>query len=295
MKPRISLPPALEGIPFTNAEAREHGVGRGRLTASDLESPFRGVHMAAGRSTSIDALCAGLAKRVPKEAFFVGLTAARLWGAPLPRWAESQPLHVAVSSGTAPTGRGVRGSVRRTVPELVTTLRGHRLSRASTTWVDLASELPLRDLVAVGDYLVHRRCPLTTRSAIAEEIESSAGRRGMKLARAAWDLLDEGAESRKESHLRVLLVTGGIGQFQANAWIVTADGYRYRGDLVDPVRRIVIEYQSAFHHDSERQEADMIRRSRLQADGWIVIEVSRLDLRHASDLLARIRRTLALR
>ncbi|MDO7880922.1 hypothetical protein [Antiquaquibacter soli] len=178
---------------------------------------------------------------------------------------------------------------------MITTIHGIRVTSPAATWVDIAAELSLRDLVAVGDHFIFGGRPLTSRAALQDEILARTGQRGVKRARAAWDLLDEGSESRRESHLRVLLVSNGLGQFQSNVWVATSDGHRYRGDLVDPARKIIIEYQSAFHHDPQRQQADMVRRSRLQADGWIVIEVSRRDLDHATDLLDRIRRTLARR
>lgn len=174
-------------------------------------------------------------------------------------------------------------------------MRGHRLTTPDQTWVDLASELTLPDLVAVGDYFIHHARPLANRTELASAIERAAGRRGVKQARVAWDLLDERAESRKETHLRVLLRSHGMGQLEANIWIVTRDGHRYRADLADRERKIVLEYQSAFHHDPARQQRDMVRRSRLQADGWVVIEVSQWDLDHPHDLLTRIRNTLALR
>lgn len=295
MTRRTALPRELLHSAFTTREAVEVGIGRGRLRGADLESPFRGVHVGIDHAASLELLCSGLAKRVTGEAFFVGVTAARLWGAPLPRWAESGPLHVGVFSGTAPTGRGLRGSIRDLEPHFVVTLRGHRVTTPDQTWIDLAGTLGMPDLVAVGDYFIHHARPLTTRSGLASAIERAQGRRGVKRARIAWDLLDERAESRKETHLRVLLTSHDLGPFEANIWIATRDGHRYRADLADRRRKVIIEYQSAFHHDPVRQQRDMVRRSRLQADGWVIIEVSQWDLDHPHDLLTRIRNTLALR
>ncbi|MDZ4045477.1 MAG: hypothetical protein U1E32_06820, partial [Rhodoglobus sp.] len=56
--------------------------------------------------------------------------------------------------------------------------------------MDLASELTMPDLVAVGDYFIHHARPLANRTGLAFAIERAAGRRGVKQARIAWELLD---------------------------------------------------------------------------------------------------------
>ncbi len=295
MSARIPLPDELQNRSFTTQEALTLGVGRGRLAGRDITSPFRGVHLSASGSASLEELCRGLSRRVGPRAFFAGITAAKLWDAPLPRWCDDERVVVAIRGGTAPVGRGVRGRALAMPDDDITFLGDLPLTTPSRTWLDLASDLSLPDLVAVGDFFIHHRHPLTSRDALITRVADGVGRRGIRVARVAIELLSERSESRKETHLRVLLTSHGIGPLEANYWVVTSSSHRYRLDLADVAHKIAFEYQSAFHHDPERQQADMVRRSRLQADGWIVIEVSQWDLNNPSDLIARVRATLAQR
>ena len=58
---------------------------------------------------------------------------------------------------------------------------------------------------------------------------------------------------------------------------------------------MVIEYQSRFHESPVDFRTDMTRISRLEADGWVVIQVNADDLDDPGELLARISRVLASR
>jgi very-short-patch-repair endonuclease len=74
--------------------------------------------------------------------------------------------------------------------------------------------------------------------------------------------------------------------------IRTSGGHAYRGDLVIPSRKVVIEYQSRFHESPVDFRKHMTRISRLEADGRVVIQVNADDLDDPEELVARIRRVL---
>jgi very-short-patch-repair endonuclease len=78
-----------------------------------------------------------------------------------------------------------------------------------------------------------------------------------------------------------------------NLPIITSGGYKYRADIAMPVKRVIVEYQSLLHMTPERYRADMTRRSRLEADGWFVIEVNAQDLADPGELVSRVTRVLA--
>ncbi|MGX5680998.1 DUF559 domain-containing protein [Schumannella luteola] len=294
MSPRVPLPPALTSRAFTAQEAANHGLGRRRLDGADLRSPARGIWVSADVELTADMLARAVLSRLP-GAFACDLTAAAIWGAPLPQWCTAEPLNVARPSGRAPTGRGIRGRVLAVAPHEIVVRSGIRVSSPARTWLDLGSRLALRDLVAVGDHLLHHRSPVVLLGQLSDAVDQHPGSRGIRRLRAALPLLCDRSESRRETHLRLLLVRAGIGAIQVNYWITTSSGHRYRADFAVPGAKIAIEYQGEHHFDPVRQRADMVRRSRLQASGWIVIEVSKDDLANPRDLLARIRATLALR
>jgi very-short-patch-repair endonuclease len=148
--------------------------------------------------------------------------------------------------------------------------------------------LSMTDLVAVGDFLIHWRLPFASKEELSAAVSVYPGRRGRCILLAALARLDDRSESRRESILRVILTDAGITGFRANYWIDTAV-QRYRADLADPVRKIVIEYQSDYHADIKQFRSDMTRKSRLRAAGWLVIEVNADDLDDPAELAARIR------
>lgn len=89
------------------------------------------------------------------------------------------------------------------------------------TWVDLAEQLPMADLVAAGDSVLRGR---TTRRELELFVRGARRRRGVVKARAALDLLDERSRSRPESHLRFRLVDAGLPKPRVNHPIHDANG-----------------------------------------------------------------------
>jgi Protein of unknown function (DUF559) len=162
--------------------------------------------------------------------------------------------------------------------------------------MDLSADLSLRDLVAVGDYLIHRSMPITSQHELQERVSAAMGQRGVLLAREAVGLIRDGAESRPESHLRVILVRGGLPEPRINHTIVhTETGRSMRPDFLFAAEKLILEYQGDYHRTVQQWRKDMTRRSRLEAAGWYVMELNADDLRDPVELLTRIRLVLARR
>jgi hypothetical protein len=267
------------------------------MRGRDLDHPFRGVNVPAGTDPDLEALCSALQTRLPDDAYVCGVTAALLHGLPLPRGLDSErTVHVAVPSPRpAPTGRGIRGHSVRVDPRDVQRRGTFWIGTAARTFCELSAVLELPRLVAVGDYIVYRHSPLASVAAITDAAARYPRGAGAARLRAAVPLIDGGSESPPESMLRVIAVTAGIPGLVANEWIRTSSGHNYRGDLVVRSRKVVIEYQSRFHEAPVDFRTDMTRISRLEADGWVVIQVNADDLDDPGELLARISRVLASR
>jgi very-short-patch-repair endonuclease len=242
-------------------------------------------------------LCSALAVRLPASAFFCGPTAAMLYGIPLPRRLERHyRTHVGVPApATAPVGRGIAGHSYRIVDRELTLLHGVRVTTASRTWCELSLTLSLDELIAAGDYLIHYQRELATRAELAELALRFPAPRNRRARYAALTELDDRADSPQETALRLLCLRSGLNGIESNFWIDTSGGYRFRVDLAFPAQKVIIEYQSGFHETTEKYRADKTRRSRLEADQWMMIEVTADDLRNPTELLARIRRVLAAR
>lgn len=304
MGPRIPLPDPLHTRPFTTREGADAGLSRGRLRGPDLVAPFHGIRMPRSSAETtrvnilaVQKLCHALQLRLPPEARFCGVTAAVVMGIPLPLQLErSRLLHVAVPpSRRAPAGRGVRGHTFTVAANDVRVWHGLRISSPERAWCELAGVLSVPDLVAAGDYLIQRRLPLTNAKALRDAVNGFAGSRGIRVLRAAHPLLHDRSESRQESRLRVIVVLARLAGLEVNYPVTTSGGYNYRGDLAFPKHKVFIEYQSELHRSPEAFQRDMTRISRLEADGWYVMQVNIRDLDDPAELVQRIRKVLALR
>lgn len=292
--PRIALPTELSSRPFSVAEARALGMTENRLRGNDLQRPYWGARNVTLPQTVLER-ARSYAVRMPTHAFFSAVTAASLFGAPVPEHLGRGPLHVAVPSPSrAPRARGIIGHRRQICPEHVVTQSGLPTSSPEFLMTELAPVLRLEDLVAVGDYFVHWRNPLTSIARLDEAACRFPFRRGRPRLREAVALLDAHAESPQESRLRVILFQGGITYFTSNLPVTTSSGDHYRADFGCLELKVILEYQGAHHLDPNVYRADLTRRSRLEADGWHVMLLAADDLRDPGELCARVRRLTAL-
>ena len=294
MTARIPLPHPLALRPFTPADARASGIARGRLRGTDLASPYYGVRVPTTAELSFIQRCQAFAARMPDDAFFSSLTAARLHGAPLPHQVEASiTIHVArPAPASAVAVRGVAGHQVALMGDDMRLLRGVRVSSPVRAWCEVAQHLSLPDLVAVGDYIAHWRLPLATLDELREGTARYPGRRGLGTLRAALPLLNDRSESRRESLFRVFLATHGFTGFEAN-YPVTLFGKNHRIDIAFPTAMVAFEYQGEYHFTQEQRRKDMTRRARLEAAGWHVMELNVDDLADHNELEARIRAFLA--
>lgn len=239
------------------------------------------------------------AARLPADTFFSHSTAAQILEVPLPwRLEQSLDIHAGLPDPQrAPHANGLRGHRLRLEPDDLITVQGLTITSPGRTWQDLATQLSVPDLVAAGDFLIHHRMPLVAIDELIDRARCSGRRHGAGRMRASASLLDPRAESRPESHLRVVLRAAGLEGFTVNHEIVATDGggSDMRTDFAFVELKLAIEYQGDYHRSKEQWRRDMTRRGRLEEDGWIVMEINADDLRNPVELVARIRRRLALR
>lgn len=289
------LPPQLSHLPFTVVGGERAGIQRGRMRALDLDRSIWGVRNPDRGDTSLETRCAMFALRMPDEAVFSHATAALLFRAPLPFALEGDSrLHIAVqSTARAPHAAGVLGHSLDLAPEDVVETNGLRHTSAARTWCDLAAHLSLPDLVALGDHLIQWRLRFASHTELESCASRLAGRRGAKRMRESLPLLNDRSESRPESWLRVIIVHAGLPTPSINHAIVDAEtGRSYRADIAFPEYRVLLEYQGDHHREQKQWRADMTRRARLEANGWIVMEINADDLRRPDELAERIRTAL---
>lgn len=298
--PRTALPHPLASGPFRNRDAVAHGISPKRLRGTDLDRSIWGVRrVPAPGEAELREKCRSFAARMPEGAFFSHVTAALLLGAPLPYRLEREArVHIGVAApARAPHASGILGHRLDLLPGHLASTWGLVHTSPARTWCDLASLLTLHELVAAGDFLIHWRMPHTTIPELRRVSQTFIGQRGMKIIREALPLLGDRAESPPESALRVIVVQAGTPHPRINHVIVmTEDGAVVRTDLAFDEQKVLIEYQGDYHRKKTDQwRKDMTRRSRLEAQGWLVIELNANDLRDPDELVARIRLFLAQR
>lgn len=314
---REPLPDRL-GSRFRVAQALAAGVSEGRLRAGDLRAPFHGIRARTDPELPLDrfGISRGELERVhlqraweysawmPRGHFFSQVTAAVLWGMPLPpHLLRAAPIDIGVMApARLPRGRGVRG--HQTTASLTRVRRdpsfGVPVTSPASTWAMLGRILTdPYDLVAaadavVRDWRVHR--PLATLRHL--EAAVFGGRRvGIGALRSALPRVRTRSASRPESHLRLTLIDAGLGEPELNHDIFEAGIRLACVDQAYPALKIALEYEGEHHLTDPGQWALDIRRyEHLAAAGWQVIRVTKADLfttPHA--LVSRVRAAIAQR
>ncbi|QJU53933.1 hypothetical protein SCB71_12095 [Herbiconiux sp. KACC 21604] len=304
MSRSVPLPHALAGGPFTLASGAGQGLSEKRMRGADLAKPFSGVRTTPEDGFTLLGRCAAYALLMPEGHVFSHSTAARLWGMPLPESLEiEEHLHVAAIDGTTrPRSAGVRGHEVLDSSARVHLRSGFRVLDPVTVWLQLAASLGLDDLVAAGDHLV-----MTPRFAppgderpyasVDEMISRVRAFRGRGKKNASWAVghVRDGAESRRETLLRLELLRHGLPTPELNTEIVDDSGARIGfGDIVFRHHGVLVEYDGEQHRTSSRQYyRDVERLEALHRAGWIDVRVTRQTPRTGpASAVARTERAL---
>jgi very-short-patch-repair endonuclease len=245
----------------------------------------------------LDLIAAYLPKMAPPE-FFSHRTAALLHDMWLPfDEAERLRLDVAVvPPARAPRDARVFGHHLVDRPGLVEHRDGLRLATAAETWCQLATLLPLAELIAAGDSLLAkgRRGPDLRPALLAAADDRNRPCSGRLLEAIA--LVRPGVRSAQETKLRLLLIDAGLPEPEVNGDIHSPFGaFVAECDLVYRRARVVVEYEGDYHRtDQQTWRSDIVRYERLQELGWRVIRVTADDLRlRPAETVARVRAALA--
>ncbi len=294
---RSPLPQHLLRRSFTTKSAEAAGVPNGRTRAKDLIRVSRGIRVPFGAPIQGAAALAAYTEANPVSVLS-HLSAARLWGIPLPSRQEGDwRVHLAnPPSNGAPRRGNVVGHRLTLADGEVWQLDCVRLTGAARTWLDLAPCLSLEELVAAGDFLVCCHGPdfPTPREAICNHAELSAmvarhaGMRGLRNARTALGLIRVGADSPPESAMRLALVAAGLPEPELNVVITDGCGRPLLWpDGAYRRYRISLQYDGGHHNGPEQYLRDIRRLETTKAVGWEEVRIGRDDLRGDSPAVVR--------
>jgi hypothetical protein len=259
-------------LALTAAQARGQGVTERVLRGPTYRRVFHGVYLPSGVAPTARRRAEAALAIAPTGTVLARHSAAALWGGVVP---ASPEVHLILPRGSRLRVNGVDARVRSEAE--VMRHQGLPLTSPAQTFVDLATELSLLDLVVLGDSLVKAGC--VTPGELVSGATAHRGRRA-RLARRAAAYVRVGVDSPMETRLRMLIILGGLPEPVVNHALRDETGrIRYRLDLAYPQWHVAIEYDGRQHAENTAQwRWDVNRREELDADGWRLVVVLSGDL-----------------
>jgi hypothetical protein len=276
--------------PFLGSEA----LAAGALTPYELRSRYVAVHkdVYLPRDAELTAVLRAKAcwLRSRRRGILAGYSASALHGA---KWIDpTRPAAIIDINRHAVAG--VQTWEERIDDDEIGFVDGIRLTTPARTALDLARRLPLGVAVAAVDALAQA----TELKMVDVEllVDRYSGRRGMTTARAALALVDGGAQSPKETWLRLLLGRAGFPVVQTQIPVRNEYGWvEAYLDMGWEDIKVAVEYDGDQHRSDRGQYVKDISRLEMleQRYGWIVVRV--VAENHPNDVIRRVRQARARR
>ncbi|WP_238020105.1 DUF559 domain-containing protein [Dactylosporangium sp. AC04546] len=265
----------------------ERGLTRARIRDGLLIRVARGVYLRGEPSAAID--LRALFLRLSDDALLSHWSAAHRFGFA----AQPAKVHVLVPAGRArPEIDGVVTHEGVVMPAGSTLVGGVPAVSPARAAIDVAKLEGRLDAIATLDAAL--RAGACDAEELAAEVARHGGLKGVRQARELVALADGRAECAQESHLRLILVDGGLPTPEPQHWVLDDQGIgRYRLDLAYGRRRVGLEYDGASHLDRTRLRWDRARMNWLSNRGWRMRYFTADDIYRArSRLLADVRSLL---
>jgi hypothetical protein len=219
-----------------------------------------------------------------REAVVAGAAASALHGA---KWVDdNSPVELIWRNARAPAGVVTRAD--SLLAEEIQQLDGLALTSPERTAFDLGRRGRLDDAVARLDALA--RATDFKVSAIEELASRHRHACGLRQLEAALKLVDAGAESPRETLLRLLVIRAGYPRPRTQIPVLSPDGRRwYYLDMGWEDIMLALEYDGDHHRTTRERFAYEIERAEdLHALGWTIV---RAAARHRpATVLRRVKR-----
>ena len=252
-------------------------VAAGVLTPYALRTRYFAIHpdVYLPHGAEVDALTRAEAAWLwsRRRGVVAGSSAAALHGT---KWVD-QGASAELLYGNRRGPSGIRTYADRFGDDEIVEINGIRVTTPARTALDLGRRNPINRAVAAIDALANATNLKATDVALLAQ--RYRGRRGMTRARAAFDLVDAGAESPRETWLRLLLLRAGFPPPRTQIPVYDEFGQLVaRLDMGWEDSMIAAEYDGDHHRTNRRQfNRDIARTDSLTAMGWIVVRVTSED------------------
>ncbi|MGV0745510.1 hypothetical protein [Mycolicibacterium sp. XJ870] len=277
------------GTIFVGSEA----LARGELTRGRLRSAYRpifpDVYQPRIAEPSLYRNTVGAWLWSKRRGVITGRAAAALHGA---EWVdEDAPIELIWRNNRPP--RGIITHNDRFTCDDVVEINGMAVVTLQRAALDLGRFLPRGTAVAHLDALA--RATGLTADHVAPLTEDFKGAHGVRRCREALALMDAGAESPKETWLRLLVIDAGYSRPRTQIPVLNDYDYPFaRLDMGWEDVMIALEYDGEMHQtDRLRYAWDAKRLRMIQRRGWLHIRVIKED--RPRDILDRVRAARAQR
>lgn len=275
--------------PFTLQQGLEQGISMSRSRASDLWTPSREIRVPKGAAFDLLESCRPYIALSP-DGVVSHLTAARIHGLYLPAWCgDSEQLHLSRPAGVSePRRKRVHGHRMNLPGPDIDQVRGVPVTTIQRTLLDLSPLLAVDDLVVIGDQIVceHNReyarpkPALLTLAALAAYIGSQHRVRGLEVLRKAMASVRVGADSPRETRLRLMIDRSPLPNFEHNIEIRNAAGRSLVSpDLACEEFKTCCEYDGDHHTTAEQLARDHDRDFITESQGWHQVKINKEDMR----------------
>jgi very-short-patch-repair endonuclease len=270
--------------PFIGSEALAAGLVAKHELRSRFTSVFPDVYVAAALELTLAQRARAAWLWSHREGVIAGLTASGLHGA---KWIDDGlPIELVWPNARPP--RGMRTYDYWLPADEYVEIDGMRLVTRERAAYDLGRRDRIGDAVARLDALGNAtRFNVEAVAALALRHRRS---RGLRQLAKAVSLYDPGAESPKETWLRLLLTDAGFPRPQTQIPVLGPDGCpRYRLDMGWEDIMVAAEYDGEHHRlDRPSYAKDIVRSEYVHSVGWIVVRVVAGNTR--ADIVDRVQR-----
>jgi very-short-patch-repair endonuclease len=219
-----------------------------------------------------------------REAVVSGLAASALHGA---KWIDDDsPVELIWGNARSPSGVLTRDQLL--LESEIQRLDGLRVTTPERTAFDIGRRGRLDDAVARLDALA-QATDLKV-SAVEELVSRHRHTRGLRQLESVLNLLDAGAESPKETWLRLLVIRAGYPRPRTQIPVLSPDGSRwYYLDMGWEDIKLAAEYDGDHHRTTRELFAYQIERAEdLHELGWTVVTAAARHQR--ASVLRRVQR-----
>lgn len=257
------------------------GVNRYQL-ANTHQRVFPDVYAPRGDLTLLDRTTAAWLWS-GRQATVTGRAAAALHGA---KWVDADiPIELNFANNRSP--RGVVTRRETLLGQEVTSRGGLPVTTIARTAFDLARRGTRRSGIADLDALADAtRFPIGDVLTLAD---AHPHLRGVRRLPSMLEAVDAGAQSPRETYLRLDLIDAGLPRPQTQIPVARPNGRWYYLDMGWPEIRVAVEYDGEHHRTSRTAYTiDVERQDYLIAIGWIVVRV--LADHWRTDVISRVQR-----